>query len=277
MGVLDFLKNFIYNKATDDQGLSSLWGKKKQQEQPQATVQTQSAQSAGGGFLPPPDYVPTTQIPDETTVTEGPGTKLIQQEDGTVIRVPTDQELPGSTTIQVDDQPPVGEVDYDAIPGTDIKASDKETPVLEKVDKFTQYTNKLNEKDAATLQDLRNKGYTIKGNISRFELKDFLRDYRIGHAPEFEKFGTIQWGGPQKRGIRTVLKRNQTSVPEQTPEVPTVTEEPAPDIQGFPTDVELDIGTEVPQGIPMNEEDIPYWRDKKPQDFPVFAGSRGQL
>ena len=52
----------------------------------------------------------------DTTYTEGSGTKLIQTEDGTVMRVPVDQEIVGSTTIQVDDQAPVGEVNYESIP-----------------------------------------------------------------------------------------------------------------------------------------------------------------
>ena len=52
----------------------------------------------------------------DTTFTEGSGTKLIQTTDGTVMRVPVDQEIVGSTTIQVDDQAPVGEVNYESIP-----------------------------------------------------------------------------------------------------------------------------------------------------------------
>ena len=55
-------------------------------------------------------------IDTTTTVTEGPDTKLVQTEDGTVMRVPVDQDIIGSTTIQVDDQAPIGEVDYEAIP-----------------------------------------------------------------------------------------------------------------------------------------------------------------
>ena len=49
-------------------------------------------------------------------VTEGPGTKLIQTENGTVMRVPVDQDLPGSTTIQTDLEPKENEVNYDIIP-----------------------------------------------------------------------------------------------------------------------------------------------------------------
>lgn len=55
----------------------------------------------------------------DTTYTEGSGTKLIQTADGTVMRVPVDQEIIGSTTIQVDDQAPVGEVNFESIPKDD--------------------------------------------------------------------------------------------------------------------------------------------------------------
>ena len=49
-------------------------------------------------------------------VTEGPGTKLIQTENGTVMRVPVDQDLSGSTTIQTDLEPKENEINYDIIP-----------------------------------------------------------------------------------------------------------------------------------------------------------------
>ena len=49
-------------------------------------------------------------------VTEGSGTKLIQTENGTVMRVPVDQDLSGSTTIQTDLEPKENEINYDIIP-----------------------------------------------------------------------------------------------------------------------------------------------------------------
>ena len=53
----------------------------------------------------------TTTNPEvDTTFTEGPGTKLIQKDDGTVIRVPIDQEVPGSKTIQKDLEEPENEI-----------------------------------------------------------------------------------------------------------------------------------------------------------------------
>ena len=53
------------------------------------------------------DFLETVPVPTngETTVTEGKGTKLIKREDGSVIRVPVDQEVPGSTTLSVDGVP----------------------------------------------------------------------------------------------------------------------------------------------------------------------------
>ena len=48
------------------------------------------------------DFLETVPTEGEATVTEGTGTKLIEREDGSVIRVPVDQEVPGSTTLSVD-------------------------------------------------------------------------------------------------------------------------------------------------------------------------------
>ena len=51
------------------------------------------------------EFLETVPTNGETIVTEGEGTKLIKKEDGSVIRVPVDQELPGSTTLSVDGVP----------------------------------------------------------------------------------------------------------------------------------------------------------------------------
>jgi len=67
-------------------------------------------------ILGTPKFDTTEIIEDITDFTEGPGTTLIQQEDGSVIRVPTGKETPGSIVIQVDDQPKQNEINYDIIP-----------------------------------------------------------------------------------------------------------------------------------------------------------------
>ena len=55
-------------------------------------------------------------VTDNVPVTEGPGTKLIQTANGTVMRVPVDQNLSGATTIQTDLEPKENEINYDIIP-----------------------------------------------------------------------------------------------------------------------------------------------------------------
>jgi len=85
---------------------------------------------------------------NNTTFTEGPDTKLIQTEDGTVMRVPVDQDIIGSTTIQVDDQAPVGEVDFESIP-TEDNAEQNIEPVLGMEDAKSEWLYKTRNSPAA--------------------------------------------------------------------------------------------------------------------------------
>jgi hypothetical protein len=88
---------------------------------------TELIQQEDGTVIRVPKTTTTTTTPKvDTTVTEGPGTTLIQQEDGTVIRVPTGEETPGSTTIQTDLNEKENDINYDIIP--------KDKSVSEKVD-----------------------------------------------------------------------------------------------------------------------------------------------
>ena len=80
-------------------------------------------------------------------VTEGPGTTLVQQEDGTVIRVPTGEETPGSTIIQIDDQPSINEVDYDKIPKTK-SVSEKVDDLLSMEEAKAQWLHKTRNSPA---------------------------------------------------------------------------------------------------------------------------------
>ena len=95
-------------RATDDRGLSGLFRGK----------------GWNSPFAPSPEAVRLAGDTDITSgtdmanvpVTEGSGTKLIQTENGTVMRVPVDQDLSGSTTIQTDLEPIENEINYDIIP-----------------------------------------------------------------------------------------------------------------------------------------------------------------